>query len=68
MSALILRVWPDGVVVGGGAHGVDRCQLAVYRDAAADPTTGAELATIVYDLETAGHEIRGETYEHLPRA
>ncbi len=47
VSGLFLRVWPDGVVVGSGAHGFDKHQLATYRDAVADATTGAELATIV---------------------
>jgi uncharacterized protein (TIGR02453 family) len=66
-SALFLRVWPDGVVVGAGAHGFDKYQLAAYRDAVADPTAGAKLATIVNDLEVAGHEIGGETYKRVPR-
>lgn len=67
MSGLFLRVWPDGVIVGAGAHGFDRHHLATYRDAVADATTGAELATIVRDLEAAGHEVGGETYKRVPR-
>lgn len=67
VSGLFLRVWPDGVIVGAGAHGFDKHQLAAYRDAVADATTGAELATIVSDLEAAGHEIGGETYKRVPR-
>ena len=66
-SALFLRVWPDGVVIGAGAHGFDKYQLASYRDAVADPVAGAELATIVTDLEAAAHEIGGETYKRVPR-
>jgi uncharacterized protein (TIGR02453 family) len=66
-SALFLRIWPDGVVVGAGAHGFDKYQLATYRDAVADPVAGAELAMIVTDLEVAGHEIGGETYKRVPR-
>ena len=66
-TALFLRVWPDGVVVGAGAHGFDKYQLATYRDAVADPVAGAELATIVADLEAAGREIGGETYKRVPR-
>src|SRR5687768_18104985 len=64
-SGLFLRVWPDGVIVGAGAHGFDKHQLATYRDAVADATTGAELATIVGDLEAAGHEVGGETYKRV---
>jgi uncharacterized protein (TIGR02453 family) len=66
-SALFLRVWPDGVVVGAGAHGFDKHQLSAYRDAVADATAAAQLATIVTDLEAAGHEIGGETYKRAPR-
>jgi uncharacterized protein (TIGR02453 family) len=67
VSGLFLRVWPDGLIIGAGAHGFDKHQLATYRDAVADPATGAELATIVGDLEAAGHEVGGETYKRVPR-
>jgi uncharacterized protein (TIGR02453 family) len=67
VSALFLRVWPDGVIVGAGAHDFDKYQLATYRDAVASPTAAAELATIVNDLDAAGHEIGGETYKRVPR-
>jgi uncharacterized protein (TIGR02453 family) len=67
VSGLFLRVWPDGVVIGSGAHGFDKHRLATYRDAVADATTGAELAKIVADLEAAGHEIGGESYKRVPR-
>jgi uncharacterized protein (TIGR02453 family) len=66
-SALFLRVWPDGVVVGAGAHGFDKHQLAAYRDAVSDSTAAAELGMIVNELEAAGHEIGGETYKRVPR-
>jgi uncharacterized protein (TIGR02453 family) len=67
VSGLFLRVWPDGVVIGSGAHGFDKQRLATYRDAVADATTGAELAKIVADLEAAGHEIGGKSYKRVPR-
>jgi uncharacterized protein (TIGR02453 family) len=67
VSRLFLRVSPDGVVVGAGAHGFDKHRLAGYRDAVADAATGPELATIVSDLEAAGHEIGGETYKRMPQ-
>jgi uncharacterized protein (TIGR02453 family) len=66
VSGLFLRVWPDGVIVGAGAHGFDKHQLATYRDAVADDTPGSELAAVVGDLEAAGHEIGGETYKRVP--
>lgn len=65
--ALFLRVWPDGVVIGAGAHTFDKHQLATYRDAVAGPTAAAELTTIVNELEAAGHAIGGETYKRVPR-
>jgi uncharacterized protein (TIGR02453 family) len=67
VSGLFLRVWPDGVIVGAGAHGFDKHQLAAYRDAVVNDTTGAALASIVGELEAAGHEIGGETYKRVPR-
>lgn len=67
VSGLFLRVWPDGVVVGAGAHGFDKHQLVIFRETVADATTGAELATIVSDLEVTGHEVGGETYKRVPR-
>jgi uncharacterized protein (TIGR02453 family) len=67
VSGLFLRVWPDGVVVGAGAHGFDKHRLATYRDAVADSTTGDELAAIVSRLEATGHEVGGETYQRVPR-
>lgn len=67
VSGLFLRVWPDGVVVGAGAHGFDEQRLAIFRDAVIDATTGAELATIVSDLEATGHAVGGETYKRVPR-
>jgi hypothetical protein len=62
-----MRVSPDAMVVGAGAHGFDNRQLAAYRDAVIKPTAGPALATIVTDLEAAGHEIGGETYKRIPR-
>jgi uncharacterized protein (TIGR02453 family) len=66
VSGLFLRVSPDGVIVGAGAHGLDKRQLLAYRDAVADPTTGSELATIVSELQAARHEVGGETYKRVP--
>jgi uncharacterized protein (TIGR02453 family) len=67
VSGLFLRVWPDGVVVGAGAHGFDKHRLGAYRDAVADAITGRELVGIVRDLAASGHEVGGETYRRLPR-
>jgi uncharacterized protein (TIGR02453 family) len=67
VSGLFLRVSPDGVVVGAGAHGFDKHQLASYRDAVVDPAASAELAEIVAELERHDHEVGGETYKRVPR-
>jgi uncharacterized protein (TIGR02453 family) len=67
VSGLFLRVSPDAMVVGVGAHGFDNLQLTAYRDAVTDGTAGRALAAIVTDLEAAGHDIGGETYKRTPR-
>jgi uncharacterized protein (TIGR02453 family) len=66
VSGLFLRVSPDAVVVGAGAHGFTKELLARYRAAAQDPDASAELAGLVATLERAGHEIRGQTYARIP--
>jgi uncharacterized protein (TIGR02453 family) len=66
VSGLFLRISPDGVVVGAGAHGFDKQQLARYRTAVTDTVAGPELHTTVMALEGAGHEVGGETYARTP--
>ena len=67
VSGLFLRVSPDGVVVGAGAHGFDRDRLALYRGAVGDPNAGRELAAVVERIEAHGHEVGGETLSRTPR-
>jgi hypothetical protein len=45
VSGLFLRVSPDGIVIGAGAHGFAKDRLARYRDAAADPSAGGTAST-----------------------
>ncbi len=66
-SGLFLRVSPDAVIVGAGAHGFSKNQLARYRSAVQDPGAGAELAGIVAKLERGGHEVGGLTHARTPR-
>lgn len=66
-GGLFLRVAPDAVLVGAGAHGFDSDQLSSYRAAVCAPASGAELAAIVSGLEAAGYEIGGETFKRVPR-
>jgi uncharacterized protein (TIGR02453 family) len=67
VSGLFLRVSPDEVVVGAGAHGFDNHQLVRYRAAVADPQQGAELTKIVTKIERRSIEVGGETYARTPR-
>jgi uncharacterized protein (TIGR02453 family) len=66
VSGLFLRVAPDGVVIGAGAHGFDKQQLARYRAAVTDAAGGAELPTVVAELERGGHVVGGESYTRTP--
>jgi uncharacterized protein (DUF2461 family) len=67
VSGLFLRVSPDGVMVGAGAHAFTNEQLGRYRDAVVDPPTAADLGATVTRLEDAGHEVEGSTYRRTPR-
>jgi uncharacterized protein (TIGR02453 family) len=62
VSGLFLRVSPDGVTVGAGAHGFSPEQLRRYRAAVDD-----ELSSMVRTLERGGNEVGGETYVRTPR-
>lgn len=67
VSGLFLRIAPDEIIVGAGAHGFDRERLAHYRDAVAHDEHGASLARLVARIEKAGYGIGGETYARTPR-
>jgi len=67
VSGLYLRLAPDGLSVGAGAHGLDKEPLRRYRQALADPEAGAALVRIAADLEAAGHGIAGRTMTRPPR-
>jgi uncharacterized protein (TIGR02453 family) len=67
LSGLFLRIAPDAVIVGAGAHGFDPPRLARYRAAVADSGAGRELAATVTRLERRGHEVGDETYTRTPR-
>ena len=62
VSGLFVRVAPDVLGVGAGAHHFDKAQLAAYRSAVDD-----ELAAIVEDIEAAGYLLGGETYKRGER-
>ena len=67
VSGLFLRVSPDAVIVGAGAHNLTKDQLSGYRAAVVNPDAGPELTESVRRLERAGHEVGGETYRRAPR-
>jgi uncharacterized protein (TIGR02453 family) len=67
VSGLFLRVSPDGVIVGAGAHGFTKEQLDRYRAAVIGTDAGSALVAVVGALEQAGHEVSGETYSRTPR-
>lgn len=66
-SGLFLRIAPDAVTVGAGAHGFDRDRLTRYRTAVMAPEAGRDLASIAAALGRAGHDIGGATYARTPR-
>lgn len=67
VSGFYLRITPEQVGVGVGAHRFDRQHLHAYRDRLADPQAGARLLAIVDDLDGAGFPVHGEHYKRVPR-
>ena len=65
-SGFYLRITPDTVGVGAGAHGFDRDRLAAYRAAVVDPKAGAALSRAVTSIGKAGYEVKGEHYKTIP--
>jgi uncharacterized protein (TIGR02453 family) len=65
-SGMFLRIVPDSVWVGAGAHMLDKDSLTRVRDAIVDER-GAQLAMIVDDLEKAGYEGEEPTLKRTPR-
>jgi len=66
VSGLFLRVSPDGVIAGAGAHRFDKQQLARFRNAVVDPIARHELDPILAALDRAGVGVGGETYGRVP--
>ena len=57
---------PEHLGVGAGCHGLDPERLARFRQAVADPASGAELAGIAQRLEAAGYQLRGAMLRRPP--
>ncbi len=66
LSGFWVRLTPDAVGVGVGAHGFDKDRLSRFRQAVVDPDLGKRLERAVADVEEAGWEVRGEHYKRVP--
>jgi uncharacterized protein (TIGR02453 family) len=55
-----------GLTAAGGHYEMEKPRLDAYRAAVAEDRPGAELQTIVHQLETAGYEIGGEELKRTP--
>jgi hypothetical protein len=66
VSGFLARLTPELIGVGAGCHGLDPERLTRFRQAVADPSTGAELAGIAQRLEAAGYELGGATLKRPP--
>jgi hypothetical protein len=59
-------VTPELVGVGAGCHGFDPERLTRFRQAVADPASGAELAQLGARLETAGYQLGSGALKRPP--
>jgi len=66
VSGFFARLTPESLGVGAGCHGLDPERLARFRQAVADPSSGAELAGIARRLEAAGYQLGGATLKRPP--
>lgn len=66
VSGFWLRIDPETVHVGVGAHSFDRRGLAAFRSGVADAETGDDLRRIVRSLERKGYAVAGEHYKRIP--
>jgi uncharacterized protein (TIGR02453 family) len=66
VSGLFLRLTAEELVVGAGAHDLQKERLQRYREAVADPSAGLALARIVADLERAGTGVAGRSLTRPP--
>jgi uncharacterized protein (TIGR02453 family) len=66
-SGLYAQLSSSGLFVGTGYHMLAADQLARFRDAVVDDTTGPQLEQVVADVEGAGVETFGEALKTAPR-
>ena len=61
-----VRIVPEGVWAGGGAHWLDPPRLARLRSAIVAPASGGELETILSGLTDSGYELGESTLARVP--
>jgi uncharacterized protein (TIGR02453 family) len=66
VSGFFARLTPELFGVGAGCHGLDPEQLTRFRQAVADPSSGADLAGIAQRLKMAGYQLGGATLKRPP--
>jgi uncharacterized protein (TIGR02453 family) len=66
VSGFFARLAPERLGIGAGCHGLDPERLTRFRQAVADPASGAVLAGIAERLEAAGYELGGATLKRPP--
>ncbi len=67
VSGFFLRVLPDMVIPGVGAHGFERDTLDAYRKKVVHAKSGPALVKAVNAVERAGYRVQGATDKTLPR-
>jgi uncharacterized protein (TIGR02453 family) len=66
VSGLFLRLSPDGVATGAGAHSLEKEALRRYRAAVCDRSAGSELAGIARGLDEADIDLFGRSLTRPP--
>ncbi len=66
VSGLFLRLLPEAMWVGVGAHHFDRDQLERFRRGVADQSTGDRLLKAIWSLSKSGIEVKGESFKRVP--
>jgi len=66
VSGFFARLTLESLGVGAGCHGLDPQRLTRFRQAVADPSSGADLAGIAQHLEAAGYELDGAALKRPP--
>ncbi len=66
-AGYFVRIIPNAVWVGGGAHKLTDGQIVTLRSAIDDEESGSRLAALLADLGAGGYEIGEATLKRVPR-